>query len=152
MAFATRSVFRRGWAQFRRGAGLAANLPANFAGSAAAKTARRGLADLLFPPSCASCAAELEESTRANRGVQLCDTCFDELEIFSGPTCVQCGAPVAGFGQNQSAGEGRVQNGCYRCTGRKYWFDQTIALGGYDGTLRDLVLRMKRVEGDSLSL
>jgi predicted amidophosphoribosyltransferase len=32
------------------------------------------------------------------------------------------------------------------------WFDETAALGHYDGRLRDLVLRMKRAEGDALSL
>jgi ComF family protein len=32
------------------------------------------------------------------------------------------------------------------------WFDETVALGHYDGRLRDTVLRMKRAEGDALSL
>jgi len=45
-----------------------------------------------------------------------------------------------------------VGRGCYRCAGRKLWFDGTIALGLYSGTLRDSVLRMKSAEGDSLSL
>jgi predicted amidophosphoribosyltransferase len=42
--------------------------------------------------------------------------------------------------------------GCYRCRGRKLWFDATIALGLYGGHLKDVVLRMKQAEGDALSL
>jgi ComF family protein len=42
--------------------------------------------------------------------------------------------------------------GCARCRGRKLWFDETIAAGLYSGRLRELLLRMKRVEGDDLSL
>jgi ComF family protein len=44
------------------------------------------------------------------------------------------------------------RDGCYRCTGTKLGFDETIALGAYDGTLREIVLRMKNAEGDALSL
>jgi ComF family protein len=32
------------------------------------------------------------------------------------------------------------------------WFDETIALGHYTGGLRELLLRMKRADGDSISL
>jgi ComF family protein len=32
------------------------------------------------------------------------------------------------------------------------WFDETIALGAYEGLLRDIVLRMKHSAGDSLTL
>jgi ComF family protein len=46
----------------------------------------------------------------------------------------------------------RARAGCYRCRGRKLWFDETVALGHYEGRLRDIVLHMKRAEGDALSL
>jgi len=42
--------------------------------------------------------------------------------------------------------------GCYRCGGRKLWFDATIALGLYGGELKNVLLRMKQTEGDALSL
>jgi predicted amidophosphoribosyltransferase len=76
------------------------------------------------------------------------------MEIFSGPMCVRCGAPVPGIVpvENQLATNPKARAGCYRCSGRKLWFDETVALGAYDGTLRDTVLRMKNAEGDSLSL
>lgn len=113
-----------------------------------------GLADLLFPPSCASCAVELNEANGAGRDVRLCDTCLEEMEIFSEPMCIRCGVPVPGIiaDEGQMATKPRAQAGCYRCGGRKLWFDETIALGHYDGRLRDIVLHMKRAEGDALSL
>jgi ComF family protein len=113
-----------------------------------------GLADLLFPPSCASCAAELNEASGAGRDVRLCDACLDEIEVFSEPMCTRCGVPVPGIldDEGQVATKPRARAGCYRCGGRKLWFDETVALGHYDGRLRDIVLHMKRAEGDALSL
>jgi predicted amidophosphoribosyltransferase len=43
-------------------------------------------------------------------------------------------------------------SGCYRCRGRKLWFDETIAAGSYSGRLRELLLQMKQAEGDWVSL
>lgn len=149
-----RVTFRKSWNQLRRGAISAARVPIGIARSATTQTVRRGLADLLFPPTCASCSVELEVPTRAGRAVQICDACLDELEIFSPPMCVQCGAPVSGIGLLESQPSERKPRliGCYRCAGRKYWFDQTIALGEYSGALSDNVLRMKQAAGDALSL
>jgi predicted amidophosphoribosyltransferase len=41
---------------------------------------------------------------------------------------------------------------CYRCRGPRLWFDETVALGAYEGSLREIILRMKSAEGDPLSL
>ncbi|HVT29392.1 MAG TPA: phosphoribosyltransferase family protein [Lacipirellulaceae bacterium] len=122
--------------------------------SARAKVMRTGLADLLFPPNCASCYAELGEQARPIPGVALCDVCSQAMEVFSEPMCVQCGAPVP----NVTSGEKRHDTtsirpaGCFRCAGHKLWFDETVALGSYSGVLRDIILRMKHANGDSLSL
>jgi predicted amidophosphoribosyltransferase len=59
---------------------------------------------------------------------------------------------VAARGGEQIPVDANRENGCYRCRGRKIWFDATIALGHYDGLLRDIVLRMKDAPGDALSL
>jgi predicted amidophosphoribosyltransferase len=120
----------------------------------AAKVARRGIADLLFPPSCANCATELDETTGVSGDVRLCEACLESLELFSEPMCGKCGAPVPGIVNqaNEVVPITPRQDGCYRCTGKKLWFDETIALGAYDGALREIVLRMKNVEGDALSL
>jgi ComF family protein len=96
----------------------------------------------------------MDESASADRDVRLCDACLEEMEIFSEPMCVRCGAPVSEIfaDEDQAATKPRARPGCYRCGGRKLWFDQTVALGHYDGRLRDIVLHMKRAEGDALSL
>src|SRR6476659_1702742 len=154
MALRTTATFRRGWEWLKDGASRAGRVRPHISASAAAKVVGCGLADLLFPPSCASCAAELDESASADRGVRLCETCLEGMEIFSEPMCVRCGAPVprAVSVENQLAANPQMHAGCYRCSGRKLWFDETIALGTYDGALRNIVLRMKNAEGDSLSL
>jgi ComF family protein len=135
--------------------------------SSGVKLVRRGLGDLVFPPSCLSCFAELDGATMPRRDVSLCGVCLDAMELFSGPVCLKCGAPVPGVratkGENSSGAEAEVdagrsgiaddaKRGCYRCARHKLWFDETVALGSYSGMLRDLILRMKQAEGDSLSL
>jgi predicted amidophosphoribosyltransferase len=114
---------------------------------------RRGLAGLVFPPCCVSCGAELDGQTAA-ADVLLCLACYERMELFSGPMCVVCGAPLpqsASFGSSD-ASKPRVPRGCFRCAGHKLWFDETIALGRYEDKLRESILRMKQAEGDSLSL
>jgi ComF family protein len=122
--------------------------------SNAGNAARRGLADLLFPPQCLNCAVELEEATSAHRNVYLCHECLDQVEVFSGPMCGRCGAPLpmATRGGEQVPIAASGEGGCYQCRGPKMRFDATIALGHYDGLLREIVLRMKDAPGDALSL
>jgi predicted amidophosphoribosyltransferase len=148
------ATFRNGWQRLRKCATLTARMRSHFDVPGAAKVMRRGLADLLFPPSCANCATELNETTGADRDVSLCDGCLEEMEIFSEPMCGRCAAPIPGIlrAANLVALESRARAGCYRCSKRKLWFDETVALGAYEGSLREIVLRMKRAEGDSLSL
>src|SRR4051812_33135528 len=100
MALRAKATFRKGWGRLRNGAAFAGKARSRFNFVGAAKIARRGIADLLFPPSCASCAAELHETTGSDRDVRLCDSCLDEMELFSEPMCVQCGAPVPGIVAN----------------------------------------------------
>lgn len=113
-----------------------------------------GIADLVFPPTCMSCNAELDDVTPANREASLCQECIDEMELFADPVCERCGAPVP-FTRSPADDQPRPvksEPGCYRCRGRKLWFDTTIALGHYGGSLRELTLRMKDHKGDAVSL
>lgn len=109
----------------------------------AAKFLRRGLADVLFPPCCASCFAELETIERRSESA-ICDECLETMDLIGEPVCVRCAGPLPALAARR--------DGCFRCDGRKLWFSETIALGMYDGRLRDLILRMKRADGDSVSL
>lgn len=110
-----------------------------------------GLTNLVFPPSCVSCQAEIVEAGAGD--VLLCPACLEELETFTEPMCEKCGAtvPAVEFSDRQERRPISLEAGCYRCRGRKLWFDRTVALGPYSGRLRELVLRMKSAEGDSVS-
>ena len=137
--------FRNGWQRLRERAVLVGRVGSQFPSSGAAMVMRRGVADLLFPPSCANCAVDLCEPARAGCDVSLCDSCLEGMEVFAEPMCGLCGAPVPGFVTP-------AKSTCYRCSKRKLWFDETMALGSYEGLLGEIVLRMKSAEGDSLSL
>jgi predicted amidophosphoribosyltransferase len=93
----------------------------------------------------------MEIDARESRATDLpfCDACFESLDLLHGPMCGRCGGPLPILLPLPS-GEG--SKGCYRCRGRKMWFDETIAAGLYEGRLRDLLLRMKTDRGDPLSL
>ena len=100
----------------------------------------RGAAlDLLFPSACAGCGAEMDAAV----GTPFCSGCVGRLPLLPGATCVRCGAPVPGL---------VPRKGCYTCGGTKLWFDETVALGRYDGLLREWLLRMKHGRGESLGL
>src|SRR5262245_32590911 len=151
MTLGTNTKFRNGWQRLKNSGAMVDRVRSRLKFSAAARAMRRGLADLLFPPSCAYCAIELDGAATAGCGVWLCDGCLELMEVFPEPMCVRCGAPVPGsplYHDQTATSDAPTRVGCYRCSGRKLWFEETIALGAYDGTLRDIVLRMKNVEGD----
>jgi predicted amidophosphoribosyltransferase len=83
-----------------------------------------------------------------------CRACFDSFSILQEPMCRQCGGPLPLLSnpQHSSVSGAERPAGCYRCGGRKIWFDETIAAGLYEGRLRELLLAMKTDKGDPLSL
>jgi ComF family protein len=123
-------------------------------GIAAAGRLQGATLELVFPSACASCQAELSSELAGEPGFPICSACLDEMELIEGPTCGRCGAPVPRLGpaRDDAATNSSKLDGCPRCRGRKLWFDETIAAGLYSNRLRELVLRMKRAEGDGLSL
>jgi len=110
--------------------------------------------ELVFPSACTSCQAELSSEQLGEPGIPICSACIDEIELIEGPTCGRCGAPVPQIApaRGEPATRDFRADGCPRCRGRKLWFDEMIAAGLYSNRLRELVLRMKRAEGDALSL
>jgi ComF family protein len=94
---------------------------------------------LLFPAACVGCSAEIESPG----GASICEECLRLLPLFYGATCERCGAPVPGQ---------RPRKRCHTCGNTKLSFDETIALGQYDGPLREWLLRMKDGRGDTLAL
>ena len=88
--------------------------------------------DLLFPPGCVVCGAEMEKLLD---GIALCVNCREALPRIAWATCQRCAARVPEI-------PGCVPD-CKHCRDHKLQFDGTLTLGLYEGLLRDLVLKMK---------
>jgi ComF family protein len=88
--------------------------------------------NLLFPPRCVACSGELEGGAGE---VMLCQGCREKLPLIDWPVCSRCAAPVP------EANGVRLE--CNHCRGDKLRFERAIALGSYEGLLRQLVMRMK---------
>ncbi|MFN9368418.1 MAG: ComF family protein [Planctomycetia bacterium] len=100
----------------------------------AARLAGRGL-DLLCPPRCAACGADLGAAAAPAglpAGPAICGTC---RRLFAGPArCTRCGGDCAHAA----------------CRGRADW-DGIVVLGAYADDLRTAVLRTKRPGGEPLA-
>ncbi|RIK75596.1 MAG: amidophosphoribosyltransferase [Planctomycetota bacterium] len=94
--------------------------------------ARSATADLLFPPACIACSTQCVAHFS---DLMLCDACRGRLPLIDWPVCTRCAAPVP-----EAAG---VRLACNHCRGDRLRFERTIALGSYEGLLRDLIVRMK---------
>lgn len=86
-----------------------------------------GLIDLVYPAQCPLCREPLPEGDRG-----ICLPCEEGIAFLEPPLCGRCGAPVAAEG-----GE------CLACDGRSMAFRRAVAVGRYQGNLRELVLRLK---------
>jgi ComF family protein len=105
---------------------------------------RRAGLGLLFPAACAGCGEEIEGTGAANEtDAAFCEDCLREAMLLAGPVCRRCGAAVPGQTDRDK---------CYRCDGVKFWFEATIALGEYDGRMRDWLLAMKDRRRETLAL
>ncbi|MEM9656750.1 MAG: double zinc ribbon domain-containing protein [Planctomycetota bacterium] len=92
----------------------------------------RRAADLLFPPRCLSCDADLHNRSPVD---SLCESCYDSLAFIQWPTCRRCAARVPAVERESLP--------CSHCRGVSLAFDRAMAVGEYRGLLRDLILRMK---------
>jgi ComF family protein len=91
-----------------------------------------GLGALVFPWSCAVCGAHDTHGP-------FCSTCHGELleQAASGAAsaCPRCALSAGPFAD--------LERGCAECRGKPLGFDAAIALGPYQGALRELCLRLK---------
>lgn len=100
----------------------------------------RHAADLLFPPDCLLCDRHIPPET----GVAgLCADCVAALASDTDLTCLRCSSTVGPHTDTADS--------CPSCRGESYRFDRAVRLGKYDGQLRDAVLRMKTLTGESLA-
>jgi ComF family protein len=91
-------------------------------------TCLRVLDELTFPWSCRLCGSEPTDAP-------FCDDCRAELLEASGRACQRCAMPIGPWSDAHS--------GCWECRGRSLGFDGAIALGPYQGPIRELCLQLK---------
>jgi ComF family protein len=101
----------------------------------------RRCSDLLFPPVCVYCGAELAD---ACQNCCLCAGCLGKFGPATWSSCNRCGGEVP---------DGRPgSDRCESCRNASLQFDLVIPLGAYHSGLREAVLRMKRPLHDALSV
>jgi ComF family protein len=92
----------------------------------------RAVDALVFPWSCAVCGLE-------GQGGAFCPSCrkdlLDGAAKAAASDCPRCALPAGPYAD--------LRRGCAACRGRTIGFDAAVALGPYEGTLRELCLRLK---------
>ena len=95
---------------------------------------------LVFPWSCAICGTE-------GLSGPFCRTCrerlFKQSALSSNSVCPRCALQVGPFAD--------LRGGCSSCRDRSLGFDASFAMGPYEGTLRELCLRLKREKNACLA-
>ncbi len=88
----------------------------------------------VFAPPCAACGHVLTQPLRS----AVCDTCWNAIAPFTGPTCATCGVPLPAW-RTTSHRLGR----CARCRRRPPVLTRQASIGPYDGALRDVLHALK---------
>jgi len=98
--------------------------------------------DLLFPPICVSCQADLDGEELK---LSLCQACGEQIQkqTVAWPTCRRCGSRVPEI-------PGAVSE-CGHCRDDKLRFDRVLTLGSYEGLLGELIVRMKHDRSERLA-
>ena len=96
------------------------------------------LADLLYPPACAVCAADVEPDAG------LCVACRAAAPRRKPPFCAVCSwpFPVAAGGAAALSTLG-LHGACANCRDREFAFDCAASARRHDGPVRDLIVRFK---------
>jgi len=95
--------------------------------------------NLLFPPRCVCCDAEMPG---VEDDVLLCRACRGELALEDWAYRLRCGAPASP--------DGPAPKSCPMCETARLRFDAVVSLGAYRSELGRAVLRMKRPDGELL--
>ena len=104
------------------------------------RTLLRGADELIFPQQCLACESAYPFDDRLE---SFCPNC--RISLFHDPheTCPRCSGTVGPHVD--------TSDGCPNCRRESYAFDSCFRLGPYDGALRDTVLNMKQIAGESLA-
>jgi len=95
----------------------------------------RGLLDVILPSSCSYCNGPVGDSGIAH----FCRECWGDFAMISGPLCPCCGKP---FGSPASL-EHSPDHVCGECRRRPPKFDQALAVGQFEGPLREAIHQFK---------
>jgi ComF family protein len=96
------------------------------------------LLDLLFPRFCLACGEDLMRT----RHRWICDSCVARIEPVGPAPCPVCAGKL---------GPGAVVSACPDCERLRPRFDAAIALGRYEGVLKEMITRMKYGRFSSLA-
>lgn len=99
----------------------------------------RGFDRLIYPPHCLVCSAPFDPQGPHS----LCPPCLQALSSDPFPACPRC---CSSIGPHVA-----TDDGCSRCRGERFAFDGGRRFGVYDGRLKDAVLQMKTLSGESLA-
>ena len=99
----------------------------------------RALFDVVLPPRCALCGAEVD------RQGLLCADCFRQTGFISEPFCVRCGVPF------ESADIGGAERLCPACRAEPPVFGRARAALRYDAQGRRLILPFKHADRTELT-
>lgn len=99
------------------------------------------VADILYPPVCAFCAATPGDRF-AEDAVRLCIDCRNAF-VMDDDGCQKCGMPVGPHVNRE--------DGCFRCAGRSFRFDRVLRLGIYRDDLRRACIRAKSPGAEPLA-
>lgn len=102
-------------------------------------------ADLIFPRSCCLCGGVIASARRVAFKACFCADCMADIPDSAAQACSRCARPLP-------RGTGTAASGCPNCRGKRLHFDRAIALGVYEGRLREAVLRMKQASGELVAL
>ena len=94
----------------------------------------RGVLDLLLPPHCLTCEANVDAPGR------FCATCFRATGFISAPFCISCGVPFS------HAGQGGPEALCPGCQAHPPVFETARAALRYDAQARQIILPFKHTD------
>ena len=101
-------------------------------GIAALRRTGRGLLDLVLPPRCLACGAQVADPKA------LCAECWSRLDFIAAPFCAACGIPL----EHDPGSEGK----CAACLARPARYDRARAVFRYGDDSRGMILSFKHAD------
>src|SRR5262245_15914433 len=98
----------------------------------------RGVVELIYPGTCLACDGALQESER-----DLCTDCTAGLLDDPYAVCPRCASTIGpNLGQSDD---------CPKCRDQSFGFDRAFRFGPYEGLRREIILKLKHSQHESLA-